>query len=259
MVYIVVHLLPFVYPPTDLPKLGTKCWPFTPCCSAVPLVLPETHELFAGLVMLSKTQCDAGGLEAWMNGAETQRSRKDQDRARLLFRSLAEAQDRLAEGDETLYVDEDILDTLDVLSHGQPEEAMMVKVPEEFFRPFLKTLPLLPRLESLHVKHEDMKYWIQFLLIFMPKLDSQDPDPEALQREVVNLMRTLSRDGSTTFNWETFKSIISNAEVYPFLASRTVLLTLKQPKLLDGLDNLINCFFEDGLPLEGHGTSTKLC
>ena len=178
--------------------------------------------------MMSENQRKVIGDGLWLNGRQVRSTRTERDRRRLLFRSLAVKMEggqgeKEANGSEITrgLTDEEFADVLDVLSHTQPLETMLVQVPEEFFWPVIKTLPRLPRLQDLRVKRKDLISLIELLLNFAPPEDNLQmprlypPNMDDVPTAIESLAAAFGEDGKD-LDWERFELVISNGLVRAF-------------------------------------------
>lgn len=216
-------------------------FPF-PGLEVAAIAAPITRDrLYAGLVMISEHQHKVIGDALWLDGKQVRRSRTESDRRRLLFRSLAHAQegthgDEFANRSENAveHVDENVVDVLDVLSHTQPLTTMLVEVPEEFFRPVMKALPRLSRLQDLRIEHEDLVNLIQLLLIFAQPEDQSRISHRSARDfgEATKVLRSLAAafsDNGSAVDWERFELVVSNGMVRaPETSNPTRLLLIEQ-------------------------------
>ena len=155
------------------------------------------------------------------------RSRSEKDRRRVLFRSFAKPKQDLRVGEKdkndsrTLSACDydNTVDLMDVVSHTQPENTMLTKVPEEFFRPIVDKSPLSTySLWDLEIPRHEFQLLLQLLLLFAPDQSYDTACRSTVRSQEVSdvaycLLSAFGLDGVAGIGWQDFELTIANTMV----------------------------------------------
>ncbi|MCJ1402925.1 hypothetical protein MMC11_006146 [Xylographa trunciseda] len=209
------------------------------------------NELYAAIVMMTKHQHEIIGGFVSQGGQTIIRPRRQTDRRRVFFKSLAKRYantDTANRIEENSAVDEDDIDVLNVLTRTQPTTLGLAHVPEVFFQPLIQKLPSSPyTLLNSQIPSHKFLCLLEFLLPYVLNkpynlVDMYRPQGHDTAAVAKCILSVFVRLEETRIRWQMFECVLANT----------------MPRLLDSLDHLFQISFQplEQPPLEDSSLST---